>query len=113
MIAVDRQNGLFVLDASQAYYPEVSKNKNLKDAVKLVSFPNPSTDNFRLQIPEHIDGSAEVKIYNNGGKLVYQNIFDVTRLKNHSFATRNWASGLYFVQLNNNGKYYISEQAIR
>ena len=79
----------------------------------MVSFPNPSIENFRLQLPDQMDGSAEVKIYNTAGKLVYQNIFDVNRLRNHSFATRNWSSGVYIVQLNNKGKYYISEQAIR
>ena len=65
--------------------------------------------------PQNVPSAVfpEVKIYNTAGNLVYQNIFDVNRLRNHAFTTRNWASGIYFVQLSNKGKYYISEQAIR
>lgn len=113
MVVVDMENGLFVLDASNAYFPPVSSVKDLSSAGKLITYPNPSADGFRISLPEDLKGNVEVKVISSAGTLIYQNIMDVSRLNNHEFSSRGWSKGMYLIQLIQNDKVFISEQIIK
>lgn len=112
VVVVDRQNGLFVLDASKAYEPETSSVKANVKTMKLTTYPNPSNNGFKINVPETMSGPVEVKVSDIAGKLVYQNIMDAQLMKNHTIPVASWAKGTYIVQLSKGEKIYISEQVI-
>ena len=112
MVVVDRQNGLYVLDASKAYFPEAASIKPNIVAQKLSTYPNPSISEFRIQLPEDMSGAAEVRIMDISGKLIYQNIMEINQLKNNVFQTRAWAKGTYMIQLLQGERNYVAEQVI-
>ncbi len=113
MIVVDRQNGLYVLDASKAYFPEVSALKDHSGVTEITNFPNPSSEGFNILLPEELNGNLEVKIINSAGSIIYQNIMDAAHIKNHLFSTKGWAEGMYLVHLLQKDKIFISEQIIK
>lgn len=113
MVVVDMANGLFVLDAGDAYFPPVSSVKDLKAAEKLITYPNPSSDGFSIRVPEAMKGNFDVKVISSSGALIYQNIMDADRLKNYEFSAKGWAKGIYLIQLSQNDKVFISEQIIK
>ncbi len=110
MIVVDITNGLFVLDATKAYYPEVNAVRPLTKANKLETYPNPSTDAFYLKVPEGLKGPMEVRIFDLSGKLVYQNILEASLMAKHRFNMNGYAPGTYMVTLKHGKDLYSSEQ---
>lgn len=113
LIVVDMVNGLYVLDASKAYFPEVMSKNSLKNATKITTYPNPSTQGFQVEIPIGLNGKVEVKIINVSGQLIYHNIMDLQNLKQHTFSSENWASGVYLIQLSQGQKVFVAEQIIK
>jgi len=112
VIVVDITNGLYVLDASKAYYQEVSKTKSVNN-VKINTYPNPSENGFNIELPASISGRVEVKIFSTNGSVVYQNIMDAAVIRSQQFTTSSWAKGAYLVQLKQKDKVYQSEQVIK
>ena len=110
MIVVDITNGLFVLDATKAYYPEVNAVRPLTKANKLETYPNPSTDAFYLKVPEGLKGPMEARIFDLSGKLVYQNILEASLMVKHRFNMNGYAPGTYMVTLKHGKDLYSSEQ---
>ena len=112
VIVVDITNGLYVLDASKAYYQEVSKTKSVNN-LRINTYPNPSENGFNIELPASISGRVEVKIFSTNGSVVYQNIMDAAVIRSQQFTTSSWAKGAYLVQLKQKDKVYQSEQVIK
>ena len=112
MIVVDISNGLFVLDATKAYYPETNTVKAATKAIKLETYPNPSTDAFYLKVPEGLKGPMEVRIVTLSGQLVYQNILEASLMAKHRFNTNTYSPGTYIITLKHGKDIYSSEQII-
>lgn len=109
VIVVDITNGLYVLDAKKAYYPETSAVKPKFNKVAIHTFPNPTVNSFQLICPETLNGMVEVKIFNSNGKLIYQNIINSQSLNGHHFQSANWAKGAYFIELTNKKESFRGE----
>jgi len=71
-------------------------------------FPNPSSEGFRVQLPES-ETSADLRVFDLLGKLVYQqkNIIDQTDVQ-----TNGLPKGAYMVQLLNSDKRFELKQLI-
>ncbi|MEO0894832.1 MAG: discoidin domain-containing protein [Bacteroidota bacterium] len=66
--------------------------------------PNPNQGSFQLQT-KGLQGQALVKVINIEGKVVYSQPFkDVQSLLNHTFSLQKASSGLYMVQIRQEGK---------
>ncbi len=113
LVVVDRQNGLFVLDATKAYFPVTSVDKSNRESIKISSYPNPSENNFQIEIPGNITGKLEVKIFSTAGNMIYHNIMEAQVLKQHKFSAGNWPAGVYLIQLIQEEKVFIAEQMIK
>ncbi|CAN5333847.1 hypothetical protein BH09BAC5_BH09BAC5_16930 [soil metagenome] len=70
LLAADMQNGLYVLDISQAIIN--SNNEIISPEISLDAFPNPFNTNFGMRLK--LDRSQEVAytIYDNSGRIVLQ-----------------------------------------
>lgn len=114
LIVVDITNGLYVLDATKAYFPEILSKKELKNATKITTYPNPSSHGFQVEIPAGLNGNVEVKIINTAGQMMYHNIMDTQILQQHKFSADNkWAAGAYLIQLTQDSKVFVAEHIIR
>ena len=71
-------------------------------------FPNPSSEGFRVQLPES-ETSTDLRVFDLLGKLVYQqkNIVDQTYVQ-----TNGLPKGAYVVQILNSGKRFELKQLI-
>ena len=71
-----------------------------QDILKVNIFPNPTKDYFDIKLDE--SGNLEILIYNSLGKLLYSET--TTTTINKRINTTTWASGIYYLQLTQNGK---------
>jgi len=98
IVANDMQNGVFILDATQAYTTTVVNPVNLNETLlqetKVTLYPNPSAD--ELQIHYAFDEALNYFIYTTSGTLVSSGTIEKSgkRIK-----TNQLANGLYLFQL--------------
>lgn len=97
VIANDMQNGVFVLDATNAYNTNVVNpvdlNETLLQDVKISLYPNPASDEFRVHYPHN--GTLQYKLFTSSGVLVLSGEIE----KNgSSIKTKELAQGIYFLQ---------------
>ncbi len=99
VIAVDMQNGLFVLDAKKAYGIKTN-TKDLVNQSFASVYPNPFSDNILIKSNENTN--FDVTIFDVAGKIIFQsknkNIDQLT------IPTTDFAKGVYILQLTNNSK---------
>jgi hypothetical protein len=66
-------------------------------------FPNPTADNFTLEITADTEGKAEIVIFNTVGAVQLVKPITVFKGTQHvSITSQNWASGLYLVNIKTN-----------
>jgi hypothetical protein len=75
-------------------------------------FPNPATEEFVLQGDIKITGTAEIKIFNSAGQLVYSDIIKAAEI-NKVISVRDFESGIYHIQLTSGNTPYHSRLMIR
>lgn len=85
-------NEVSALYQSQLSAIETSATKNV------ILYPNPAKDFVNL---DNLSKNATVKITDATGKLIYTSVSKDTSLK---ISTSDLASGIYFLEVNNNGK---------
>jgi len=61
-------------------------------------YPNPANDVINLQWNE--DTKTSLRLFNNQGQLIYF-AKDVPLKSTHQINTQNFASGIYFLKMNN------------
>lgn len=73
-------------------------------------YPNPTTGNVVLQIPEGISGDVDLLLFDAVGQLVWQKSFGVlSGGSTAALSLESLAEGSYFIALNNSGKQYFSK----
>jgi len=60
-------------------------------------YPNPATNNFTIELDNHVEKSIEVTVYDLQGKLIYMNSISQRLEVNAS----EWSSGFYFIRVGN------------
>ncbi len=80
-------------------------NLELKNAVSV--YPNPSKDNFSINLKRALVNNTNVNVYDLTGKLIYNTI-----MKNNSIVvnTKEWTNGIYQVHISNES--YSSTQKV-
>jgi PKD repeat protein len=67
-------------------------------------YPNPSSGEINVIISNNNDGNAEVQVVSVAGKILYSNVFNVTKENNtFKFNLSNYSAGLYFLVVRING----------
>ena len=79
-----------------------------KDPVSI--FPNPSKDQCTITFPNPQHQDFNLKIFNATGKII-QN-YKGLKTNTYSLATHQFPSGIYFIQLTNKTKQYVTKLAI-
>ncbi|MBN8692818.1 MAG: T9SS type A sorting domain-containing protein [Bacteroidetes bacterium] len=74
---------------------------------QFIVYPNPNNGNFVIEL-NGFNGTSSIEIYNSIGKLVYSQ--DLTTEKNN--LTTNLSSGIYFVNVIENGKVIAVQKLI-
>lgn len=66
---------------------------------QLKGFPNPTKDNFTIQLPEHIQKTkGQVKVFSLDGKIIFEN--QVTSFSNQMVIDlKQFSDGFYFIQV--------------
>lgn len=73
----------------------VSSNNNIK------VYPNPSTAQFSVQIPEEIKKATAIQIFDMQGKLIQTTA--INNLENTSINTQSWPAGVYVGVIKHDG----------
>ena len=78
-------------------------------------FPNPTKNNFTLQITTIKEGRYELRVLNTNSKYVLNNTLQIKGTINQvSLDSKAWASGVYVCQLiDNYGKVVLSTKIIK
>ena len=94
LLASDRQNGLFVLDAKNALNASKSKSsKNLK------IFPNPFLDKLEIQFPE-AKGSYKIYFFDLSGRTIYFKNILLQHSNNYEIMfEKEIPAGIYFLHI--------------
>lgn len=72
-------------------------------------FPNPSSSNFTLTVPNYISTSSyNFEVYNMEGKLICKNTINAP---SYSINTEDWGKGIYFIQIKDikSNKFYTEK----
>jgi hypothetical protein len=82
---------------------------------EIVAFPNPTKNNFTLQITTIKEGRYELRVLNTNSKYVLNNTLQIKGTINQvSLDSKAWASGVYVCQLiDNYGKVVLSTKIIK
>lgn len=94
LIASDMQNGLFVLDASEAYNKTVN-TKNIEHNQRISLFPNPSSSTVKIQIEHAPFEKISVKISDIQGKTW---LTEGSLAPSHELNISSLPNGSYFLQ---------------
>jgi choice-of-anchor B domain-containing protein len=96
LIAVDMQNGLFMLDAKNAYGLSTSTTDKAQPN-RVTIFPNPFTDEIRLSTDNN--DKVSIRIVDMTGKIVLS--FASVEAANFSLATTTLPQGVYCLYIEN------------
>jgi choice-of-anchor B domain-containing protein len=106
VLVSDMQNGLFVLDISNAITTGI--NKNTPD-ISLNVYPNPATDNLNIGLINY-KGDATVEIFDQLGKKVSsQKINSGSIIYNFNVEIKNLSKGIYFLNVTLGDKKIVKE----
>jgi len=72
---------------------------DINNAIKL--YPNPTTDNLHIQFPSHLEFNGTFSIKNTLGQTIFKG-----QLENNTVNVSKLQSGMYFIQLEVNGRLY-------
>lgn len=106
ILASDMQNGLFILDATEAIGV---KNISLEtNAFSL--YPNPAQEQLNVVFKNHIAEEALLTVYNLSGKLIQQEKINPSSANTvHSINTQKLTAGMYFVKVMYGDKIYFKK----
>lgn len=92
----------FIVGSKGAIYKTITGGiTNAVNEIEKISFslyPNPSNSYFTLSGIENFGNDIELKIYNTSGQIIYQ------QKLTSPYIEHQLAEGIYFLQLNSNGK---------
>lgn len=62
-------------------------------------FPNPTTDQFSISIPEDLTGMSQLIMYDLNGKLIYEESFDASLYSTRKYQISNLPVGIYSLRI--------------
>lgn len=80
--------------------------EEIEELVEYNLYPNPTTANTRLEASFDQPVDVHILVANALGQTVYVNQIDRTTAITEDIQTSNWAAGIYFVNMNVDGKNY-------
>lgn len=98
IVALDMQNGIFILDASATYSIPVGVNENDRTFDFMNIYPNPAAD--KIQVMSNIQGEAEVSISDVLNRQMMKENF--SSFGNKSINVQHLPSGTYFFHIKTN-----------
>jgi hypothetical protein len=85
-----------------------------KQSREFTIYPNPAQASFVLSFPAFSAGKANVQIVDYRGRTMLVKDYPTVQGANHlEIETKNWANGIYFVQLSNEGKIQTAKLVIK
>jgi hypothetical protein len=90
----------------------VTSLNEIENSTTLIVYPNPSSGKFTISTKEPIIGKTEVTMYNVLGAKVYSQSINMNG-KTADIAAEELPSGIYLLQLTNNGKQYTQRVTIK
>jgi hypothetical protein len=77
-------------------------NQAFGEGINLQAQPNPASDKVRIAIESEIQkGASIITVISYDGKMMFQQKFDLQQKQHYlDLNTTNWASGMYFYQVN-------------
>jgi hypothetical protein len=88
------------------YGPITITNKNINVLVVKNIYPNPADESFFLDMFSNTPSEAEVFIYDNFGRNIYQKVLQLAGDSKFEILTSTWASGVYVVKVVDNDKQF-------
>jgi hypothetical protein len=70
----------------------------------VVVYPNPANEEINMQFNHKVEGAATVRIFDMNGRVVSQQNLPQVWNTNFKYNTSNLESGLYIIELENNGE---------
>jgi hypothetical protein len=70
----------------------------------VVVYPNPANEEINMQFNHKVEGAATVRIFDMNGRIVSQQNLPQVWNTNFKYNTSNLESGLYIIELENNGE---------
>lgn len=106
IIAQDMQNGVFLLDASQAFNNPVGIRSNTAEDLNVMIYPNPVPD--RLAVNYRWDGTSLIQLKDLMGRVVYEK--HCSGSVSEYIDVKGLESGSYVVSVSGNG--YSKNKAV-
>ncbi len=93
------QNGNLILTHGfQQQLIVTAVEENLEALVKVTVYPNPASDNINIRFEEPLDGEVIIQLLNSGGKLVKNDLMEVSDIEKE-LNLQDLAAGVYFLKL--------------
>jgi hypothetical protein len=70
----------------------------------VVVYPNPANEEINMQFNHKVEGAATVRVFDMNGRIVSQQNLPQVWNTNFKYNTSNLESGLYIIELENNGE---------
>jgi hypothetical protein len=94
-------SGDFALD--KQFITTVSVNEIAKKQESFQIYPNPASGSFNIHVPSNLNGSVQLQIFDQSGRLVYQQSYsDISANQTIRVSNFNLSVGFYFVTLSAN-----------
>ena len=78
----------------------------LSERIRITAYPNPATDHFNLRFDDAEKGDYTINVIDPVGRSIYSGSLSLSNTSaNTTISVTNWASGLYFAQIENDGAY--------
>jgi hypothetical protein len=88
-------------------------NNIAKNAGELKVYPNPSNGVFTLNTKDQLKGEVKVAIYNVLGSKIYTETINATGGDSYQVKTSGLSTGVYVLQVTNNGKQFTQRITIK
>lgn len=90
----------------------MTSTQNIGNPNAINVFPNPAKDKLTISFDENLQGETTIQLVNLDGKIVYQSKKENLRT-NLEWTIENYPSGLYFLKIINNDKWYTKKIVIQ
>ena len=100
VIALDMQNGIFILDPDYNYKNTVSINETKTSSSVFTTYPNPANDELKITLINQSNANIHYTITDVLGKVIDANSFNVNEaVFKTSIHTNQLTNGCYFITL--------------
>ena len=92
----------------QITYSQIEEVKPVNGLVQISAYPNPTTGKFRIRIPSQLNGTVELSIYDDMGRLVISDRVQISGITEVPMDISRLASGNYQIICENRSVQYVT-----